>query len=207
MPTPPRIEERAKRPAADSEGIRQQIADLWQENAKDVYTTAWIMLRNEHDAHDITNLAFLEATRYMRDNPDAKPDTVNHRAWLKAIARNRSMDLLRTRKRRPELSASAPNHKNTDAPSLLDNQADPTPGPSMDTRLESQEAIALCLDALPDGDRLIVRRRFFEDVQQKDIAQEIGVSAPTLSRSLASALQKLRGCMESKGFSVTELAS
>jgi RNA polymerase sigma-B factor len=48
------------------------------------------------------------------------------------------------------------------------------------------------LDGLPERERTIVRLRFFEDMTQTEIAQEIGISQMHVSRLLARTLVQLR---------------
>jgi RNA polymerase sigma-B factor len=52
------------------------------------------------------------------------------------------------------------------------------------------------LEELPDRERTIVRLRFFEDMTQTEIAQEVGISQMHVSRLLSRTLLQLRERMQ-----------
>jgi RNA polymerase sigma factor (sigma-70 family) len=53
-----------------------------------------------------------------------------------------------------------------------------------------------CLDQLPPHLPEVVRLRYEEELQQTEIAQQLGVSNATVSRRLHTALAQLRHCLE-----------
>ena len=53
-------------------------------------------------------------------------------------------------------------------------------------------AVGVALNGLRDGDQELVRRRFFEDLSQDEIALELGISQVQVSRLLRSCLDRLR---------------
>lgn len=58
-----------------------------------------------------------------------------------------------------------------------------------------RRALARALEALPERERLIVGRYYFDGVRMKDISVELGVSEPRISQILTRALSRLRGLM------------
>jgi RNA polymerase sigma factor FliA len=55
-----------------------------------------------------------------------------------------------------------------------------------------QRALARALERLPERERTVVARYYFEGVKLKDIGAELGVSEPRISQLLARALERLR---------------
>ena len=55
-----------------------------------------------------------------------------------------------------------------------------------------QRALVRALDRLPERERTVVARYYFEGVKLKDIGAELGVSEPRISQLLARALERLR---------------
>jgi RNA polymerase sigma factor for flagellar operon FliA len=58
-----------------------------------------------------------------------------------------------------------------------------------------RRALARALEALPERERLIVARYYFDGARMKDISAELGVSEPRISQILARALERLRALM------------
>jgi RNA polymerase sigma-B factor len=61
---------------------------------------------------------------------------------------------------------------------------------------ELRITVSRLLDRLPEREQLVVRRRFFEQRSQAEIAEELGVSQSFVSRLLRHALDELRGILE-----------
>lgn len=59
--------------------------------------------------------------------------------------------------------------------------------------VDDQEAVRALLATLPERERRILELRFFHDMSQSEIAQEVGLSQMHVSRLLRAALERLRG--------------
>ena len=57
---------------------------------------------------------------------------------------------------------------------------------------EHRVVLERLLDELPERERTIVRLRFFEDMTQTEIAEQVGISQMHVSRLLARTLVQLR---------------
>lgn len=71
--------------------------------------------------------------------------------------------------------------------------------PEIDERLahiDERATLAPLLAALPDRDRQILIRRFFDEWSQRQIADELGISQMHVSRILARTLTQLRGQLQ-----------
>jgi len=57
---------------------------------------------------------------------------------------------------------------------------------------EARVAVGVALRTLSERERRVLERRFFDDLSQEDIAGEIGISQVHVSRTIRSALERLR---------------
>ena len=65
--------------------------------------------------------------------------------------------------------------------------------------VEHRVVIERALEALPERERTILRLRFFEDLTQTEIAEQVGVSQMHVSRLLARSLADLRQQLQTAG--------
>jgi RNA polymerase sigma-B factor len=59
--------------------------------------------------------------------------------------------------------------------------------------VDDQESVRALLETLPERQRRIIELRYFHDMSQSEIAQEVGLSQMHVSRLLRAALERLRG--------------
>ncbi len=64
------------------------------------------------------------------------------------------------------------------------------------TALHDREAVAALLETLPERERKIVELRFFGELSQSDIAEQMGISQMHVSRLLRAALEHMRGVVQ-----------
>jgi len=142
------------------------------------YNLARWLTRNEHDADDVVQEAYLRALRFFggfhgRDG----------RAWLLAIVRNASYDWLR-RHRPTEAHASF----DEDLHGPVDQGQSPE-----DLLLERADGLRLreALEALPLAWREVLILREFEGLSYKEIAAIAGIKMGTVMSRLARARGRL----------------
>jgi RNA polymerase sigma-70 factor (ECF subfamily) len=155
--------------------------------------TARRILRNEEDAHDAVQDAFLSAFKDIgRFQGRSSLGT-----WLHRIAVNAALGRLRTRQRHPEQSIE----------DLLphfgegEHQVDP-PAPwtgTPETLVQQQEARALVQDGigrLPESYRNVLILRDIEGLDTEETAQMLGTSACVVKTRLHRARQALRTLLD-----------
>jgi RNA polymerase sigma-B factor len=64
---------------------------------------------------------------------------------------------------------------------------------------ETRVAVDVAFRALSERERRVLERRFFDDLSQEDIASEIGISQVHVSRTIRSALERLREELDDRG--------
>jgi RNA polymerase sigma-70 factor (ECF subfamily) len=135
----------------------------------------------EAEALDLTQQTFLQMHRSRRDfRPGAAL-----RPWLMTIAQNVLRDHLRRVGRR------------LDAAPLLE---EPAVGRAIDDGEETREILEDSLQQLPVGQRLVVRRFWFDHRSHADIARELGISRGAVKLRAHRAYAALRRILEARGF-------
>lgn len=142
------------------------------------YALARWLTRNEHDAEDVVQEAYLRAYRYFTGFRGE-----NHRAWLLAIVRNTCLSWLeRNRSQTPAEAAEA-----------LRATGGGTVDPETALAAASEGALAMRLIAeLPPEFREVIVLRELEDLSYREVAEIIGVPEGTVMSRLARARARLR---------------
>lgn len=143
-----------------------------------VYAAAFRVTRNAADADDVTQECFLELVR------QAARVRTSVAGWLHLTATHRARDLLR-RSSAHQRAVSAVEPPHTD----LDQAAWSEIAPLLDQVLAE----------LPDELRLPLIGHYLEGRTQGEIAEELGISRPTVNRRIEEGLQELRRSLRQGG--------
>jgi RNA polymerase sigma-70 factor, ECF subfamily len=146
------------------------------------------ILRNEEDARDAVQSAYLSAFRGLpRFEGGSQLST-----WLHRIVVNAALMKLRSRKRRPEesieplLPTYLEDGHHTEQFSRHDIPAD-----ILLQREQTRALVRTCIDELPDRYRSILVMRDVEDVSNAEVAQMLGVTPNAVKIRLHRARQAL----------------
>ena len=144
------------------------------------YSLARWLTRNEHDAQDVTQEAFLRAFRFFDGYQGG-----NMRGWLLTILRNTCYTWLRQNRR-------------ADSTELFDEEIhSPELSGSPDPEIQvlasaDKETLRRALEELPDAFREALVLREIEGMSYKEIAEVTSVSLGTVMSRLARARTRLR---------------
>lgn len=150
-----------------------------------VHTFVFRMLNDAQEAEDVAQEVFVRVYRNAkRFDPRARFST-----WLFQIARNAALDRARQRARRGNFQS-------------LEKAAEKVPGsgktPSEDFQaLETGEAIAAAVAALPEDQRAALVLAEYEDRSQEEIAEILGCTVKSAEGLLYRARQFLRQRLQS----------
>jgi RNA polymerase sigma factor (sigma-70 family) len=162
---------------------------LVRQYGKVVHTVSYRLIKDSARAEDVMQETFMKAYETI----DTLHDPKRLGAWLKSIAWNKSIDILRADKR-------AHAHR-----TALEHQAegdDTAPALELLAALTSDEerrALQDCLDELPPDKRAAVEGRFFARLEYSELAAATGEKTDTVRIRVARALPELRECLERKG--------
>jgi len=149
------------------------------------YNLAKWLLRNEQDAQDVVQEAFLRAFKSFGGFHGS-----NGRAWLLTIVRNTSYTLLK-KNRVADLTTPfdeeirASGDESVSAATILE-------------RSEDTELIREAMDELPAEFREILTLRHQEDLSYKEIANIAQIAPGTVMSRLARARAKLKECLAAR---------
>ena len=153
------------------------------------------MLRNEEDAKDAVQQAFLSAFRALPNfNGQSQLST-----WLHRIVVNASLMKLRTRSRRPEESIEDLLPRFLDDGHHTETWSDL--GSSVDDLLERKETrarVRAAIDRLPESYRTVLLLRDIEELDTARTADLLGVTANAVKIKLHRARQALARLLETE---------
>ena len=169
--------------AGDTDAFRRLV----ERHSRDVFRLAYRMTRNEHDAEDVVQEAFLRAYR----NVDRFEQRSNFGSWIYRIAANCAYDSLRARDRRQENAFSAPSDDPSDGPAPeLPSQA-PTPD-----RLvfggEVRRRVHLAMRRMSALEKSAFTLRHFEGLSIEEIGRALDLDASAAKQSVFRAVRKVR---------------
>ena len=156
-----------------------------------VYGMVFNMVRNETDAWDLAQDAFLKAWKAL---PTFRNDSAFF-TWLYRIAHNVALDWLRARKNRP-----GPEFDDTIPASAIEPGAPTAPHAEVrpDDRLAGTELAArinAALGQLTPEHRAVVLLRELDGLSYEEIAERTGVAVGTVMSRLFNARKKLQALL------------
>src|ERR1700733_2140938 len=169
---------------------------LVDRHSRAIFRLAWRMTANSHEAEDIVQETFLRAYKQLQ-RFDGRAAFAT---WLHRIAVNCSLDLIRSRKRRQEITLGSPqelgpNEKGDDRLLLNGPSADPSPERSLQSA-QIRELLANAMQELSEMERCAFTLRHHDGLGIEEISQALGVQPNAAKHSIFRALKKLRRILE-----------
>ena len=156
--------------AAYSEGDQDALAVIFDCMARMIFSVAYAITENYQDAEDVLQDTMIEITRYA----NAYRGGSNARAWILAMARHRSIDVVR--KRRTVVA-------------IEDAELSEAPETRFD--LSRLEALDL-LSTLDEEKRQILLLRLYAELPFKEIAAIMSISVASAQKKYQRAISELR---------------
>ncbi|MGN0266819.1 MAG: RNA polymerase sigma factor [Lachnospiraceae bacterium] len=147
-----------------------------------VYSICYRVTGNRFDAEDLTQETFLAAYRNL-----SRFDRTNEKAWLGRIASNKTLDYLKSSKRKtfPEED------------SQFEQLQDPGPGPEESyLERESIRHVRQLCEQLKSPYREIALEHFYKEKKAAQIAEETGVNLKTVQTQIYRARSMLKKLVE-----------
>jgi RNA polymerase sigma factor (sigma-70 family) len=121
--------------------------------------------------------------------------------WLSSILHNVVVSYLRLKTGHDLVFSDLENQGpgQDEAPRIEEAIPTTLPGPEGNLLTKDRaQALKECVEELPERERLVVSMQFWEGLLNKDIAQILKVSEPTVSRASDKAMSHLRDCLKRK---------
>jgi len=162
----------------NTSGTTRTLSDALLAHLDAAYNLARWLTRDEHDAQDVVQEAYLRALKYAGrfTGDDCRP-------WLLAIVRNTCFTWLQ-RNRPGDVSRLG-----DEAGELIDDEPSPL---VVATRAADAESVRAAVETLPAELREAIVLREFEGLEYKEIAAVAGVPIGTVMSRLSRARARLR---------------
>jgi RNA polymerase sigma-70 factor, ECF subfamily len=183
-PAAPSNEERLADQAAlrrMAQGDHSALAELYDRNARLVFSLALRILQNRADAEDVVQEVFAQvwtqAGRY-----DTTRGAVA--AWMLTMARSRAIDRLRSRNSRPETPSET---------RIVEDLPDTAPRQDLDLlSAEQVEILQRALNELPIPQRMALELAYYEGLTHAEIADRLSEPLGTVKTRIRQAVIRLR---------------
>jgi RNA polymerase sigma-70 factor (ECF subfamily) len=155
-------------------GQKDAFAELVRRHQRAVFGVALRMLGNRDQAEDAAQEVFVRAYSRL----DTFRGESDMRAWLVQIATRLCIDLLRSRRRRPEVF-------------LEDQGSDPADG-GWESAVTERHAVARAIAGLPPHYKAAIILRHLQHMSYSDMSVALGVPVATVKTHLRRARHMLR---------------
>lgn len=163
-------------------GSSSALAELYDRYSGMLLALAIRVLRDESEAEEIVQEAFLQAWRQAdRYNPDRAAVST----WLVLIARSRAIDRLRSRNVSDRVHAELKDERPEDAYTSPD-------GAHNVLHAERRRRLLAELAQLPEEQRLVLQLAYFRGMTQRQIAEQTSTPLGTVKTRTLLGLKKLR---------------
>jgi len=169
--------------AGDADAFRRLV----ERHSRNVFHLAYRMTRNEHDAEDVVQEAFLKAYRSL----DRFEERAHFGSWIYRIATNCAYDSLRARERRQENADPVAIDDTNNGPALELPSGEPAPD-----RLafggEVRRRVSLAMLRMSALERSAFTLRHFEGMSIEEIGRVLDLDASAAKQSVFRAVRKVR---------------
>ena len=153
---------------------------LYNDHSQAVFNTILRLVGHSGEAEDILQDSFVAAFQRI----DQFTMTGGFRAWIKRIAINKSVDLIR--KRHISFVELEPARMTTADETMVDEEA----------HAYAMDKIAAAIEELPDGYRTVFNLYAVEGIPQAEIAEMLGLEHTTVRTQYHRARQKIVAALQ-----------
>jgi RNA polymerase sigma-70 factor, ECF subfamily len=168
------------------------VERLVREQTPRMLAVARRMLRNEEDARDAVQDAFLCAFRSLDGFEQASALST----WLHRIVVNAALMKLRTRRRRPEESIEPLLPQFLEDGHHASNPREWMPADALLERRETRELVRAAIDRLPESYRTILLLRDIEEMDTEETGRALDLTPAAVKVRLHRARQALRTLLD-----------
>ena len=180
------------------EGDLAGLEELVRRHQVDVVHTAYLIVGDRSMAEDIAQASFLKGAERIHQFKDGR----QFRPWILRIATNDAI----------KVSMSARKHLSLDAAQELDESLvwlrDTTPGPEeLAATAENRQMIWEALQQLTPKQRAAIVMRYFLEMRDREIAQELDRPLSSIKWSIHAAKERLRSLLGLQNTSANKTSS
>ena len=168
-------------------GDQGAMAALYEQTCGKVFATVRSMIKNEEDAWDILQDAYIKAFTHL----DSFAGEEKFLPWVRQIAANTARDWLK--KRRPTLFSDLGGSEEKELPPeerLVEERESALPEQVLD-REETARLLREIIDSLPEDQRAVIGMFYYQEMPVKDIAAALGASESAVKSRLLYGRRKI----------------
>jgi RNA polymerase sigma-70 factor (ECF subfamily) len=173
-------------------GDRSAFVELWRRHSKIVFRAAYRIMRNREDTEDVVQDVWLKAYVHL----NAFDGRAQFETWLRRIAINASLMILRRRRARPESPMQIVDGEGWRYLDIADRSMGPEEGY---TAHESATIIRKAISRLPPNLREVIEIYHSNDHSLVEIANLAGISVAATKGRLFRAKRILRKTLDRSG--------
>jgi RNA polymerase sigma-70 factor (ECF subfamily) len=166
-------------------GAYDELVRRYQER---IYATLYHMTSNHEDAHDLAQEAFIKGYQALKSFKGGS----SFYTWVYRIAVNRTINFLKQRKNRNQMSLNDLDYNAEHDPDLVALISEKTPRREVDMA-ELQEKLNEAMQKLSEPHRLVVTLHDVQGLSHEEIAEIVGCNIGTVRSRLFYARQQLQG--------------
>ena len=172
--------------AGDADAFRRLV----ERHSHNVFRLAYRMTRNEHDAEDVVQEAFLKAYRSL----DRFEERANFGSWIYRIAANCAYDSLRARERRQESADPVAIDDAGNGPAF-ELRSDEPAADRLVFGTEVRRRVALAMKRMSAIEKSAFALRHFEGMSIEEIGRALDLDASAAKQSVFRAVRKVRDAL------------
>ena len=170
------------------EGDLAAYDDLVRRYQERIYATVYHMTSNHEDANDLAQEAFIKAFQALKSFKGGS----SFYTWVYRIAVNKTINFLKQRKNRTQMSLDDIDFHAEHDPDLVALISDKTPRRDLNLT-ELQEKLNVAMQKLSEPHRLVVTLHDIQGLSHEEIAKIMGCNIGTVRSRLFYARQQLQG--------------
>lgn len=168
-------------------GDERALGALYDRYGALAFSLASAIVHDSADAEEVVADTFAQIWRTAKSFDATRGSVV---AWVSTITRTRSLDLIRSQKRRARILDEAAAMSDSDSsPGLSSGVPSPDRGVEMS---EAQQLVRRSLADLPAPQRLVLELAYFGGLSQSEIAEHLSEPLGTVKTRMRSGMEKLR---------------
>ena len=165
-------------------GDRAALQMVYQDTSAKLFGVCLRILNDRSEAEDVLQEVYLTVWRKAASFDPARASPIT---WLAAIARNRSIDRLR----------SAAGGRRMDPIEAAEEVRDPAPAAvELVEAAQQSSRLGLCLEQLEPRQASAIRAAFLDGNTYEELAERMRVPLGTMKSWIRRGLLKLRDCLE-----------
>ena len=168
-------------------GDERALGELYDRHGGMAYSLACAIVPDSADAEEVVAEAFAQIWRTAATFDPARGNVI---AWLTTIVRSRSLDMVRSQRRRARaLDEAVAMSDESEAPGMSTGRSETDRGVELS---EAQVLVRQSLTTLPAAQRQVLELAYFGGLSQSEIAERLNEPLGTVKTRMRAGMEKLR---------------